>query len=58
MKKLLLLLTFVVISTGTVKAQEVVKDSIVTLEDVEVVGDAIPTITIGDQTFVMQEVND
>ena len=58
MKKLLLLLTFVVISTGTLKAQEVVKDSIVTLEDVEVVGDAIPTITIGDQTFVMQEVND
>ena len=58
MKKLLLLLTFVVISTGTVKAQEVVKDSIVTLEDVEVLGDAIPTITIGDQTFVMQEVND
>ena len=58
MKKLLLLLTFVVISTGTVKAQEVVKDSIVTLEDVEVVGEAIPTIIIGDQTFVMQEVND
>ena len=58
MKECLLFLTFVVILIGTVKAQEIVKDSIVTLEDIEVVGEAIPTITIGDQTFVMQDVDD